>query len=594
MGQRRLRFDPVVRYWHSFTHNDQVILSMCALGIGVAVGYGAIGFRLLLAVIQHVLFGTPSEALHSHAATLPAWQLVLAPTAGGFVVGLMLRYLMPDQRPQGVADVIDAGALHRGRMTARQGAAAALVSVTSLGCGASTGREGPLVHLGASAASWLAQRLHLGTSLTLTLLACGVASGVAASFNAPMAGVFFALEVVLGHYALHAFAPIVISSVAGTIICRIHLGDFPAFIIPEYAIQSFLEFPAFVLLGLVSAITAMLFMWSATFAEDTVSRLPIRPWLRPTLGGLAVGIIAIAFPQVLGVGYEATDAALKEQFSLTMLFALIVAKTTATAISLGCRFGGGVFSPSLFVGAMTGGAFGLVAAAVFPELAASQGLYAIVGMGAVAGAVLGAPISTILIVFELTGDYKVTMAVMVAVVVASVIVHNFLGRSFFTWQLARRGISIEGGRARYLLHEMHVRDIMSDEFAVVPAGTGAAEIRRILREAPYEDFFVEDDAGRLVGSISFADLRQLAFDEELDNLVNAQDLARRNTVVLEADQCLDEVLRQMDSARENHVPVVDNRDSMAVIGVVFHRHVLAAHNRALQQAHAEEHGESIG
>ena len=249
--------------------------------------------------------------------------------------------------------------------------------------------------------------MRLAPSQGRTLLGCGVAAAVAASFNAPIAGVFFALEVVLGHYALRAFAPIVMASVVGTLVTRAHYGNFPAFIIPEYAIVSFWEFPAFILLGAVCALAAIIFTRSVFFVEDRmVKHVPLPRWSHPVVGGLLVGVIAIQFPHVLGVGYEATDAALREQLSLSLMLALIVFKTAATAISLGSGFGGGVFTPSLFIGAMTGSAFGIVASMAFPELAASHGLYAIVGMGAVAGAVLGAPISTFLIVFELVADYE--------------------------------------------------------------------------------------------------------------------------------------------------------------------------------------------
>ena len=279
-----------------------------------------------------------------------------------------------------------------------------MVSAASLGVGASAGREGPMVHLGASLASALAHRLELSPNLSRTILGCGVAAAVAASFKAPIAGVFFALEVVIGHYALSTFAPVVVASVAGTVISHIHLGELPAFILPAYEIVSAWEFPAFFLLGGVSAVIAMIFMWSIIVADDVVERVPVPGWLKPAAGGLVVGAVAIAFPQILGVGYGATDAALKELIPLTLLIALIALKVVMTAVSLGCRFGGGVFSPPLFIGAMTGGAFGIIATGVFPELAAHHGAYAMVGMSAVAAAVLGAPISTILIVFELTGD----------------------------------------------------------------------------------------------------------------------------------------------------------------------------------------------
>lgn len=582
------RLDTVVAQWRSFAKNDQVILSVLAIVIGVAVGYGTIGFRYALGQVQALLYGFSSQQVATLAGNLEWWHILLAPAAGGLVVGLFLQFVMPGGRAESVAQVMEAGALRGGRLSVRRGLGAAAVSVVSLGAGASAGREGPAVHLGATAASFVARRFKFGPSLTLTLLGCGVASAVAASFNAPIAGVFFALEVVIGHYALHAFTPIVLASVAGTIVSRVHLGDFPAFIHPDYTISSLFEMPAFLLLGIVCAIVAMIFMWSIMFAEDTVKRTKIPAWLRPAVGGLGVGAIAVFFPQVLGVGYEATDDALKGLIPFGLLIALIIAKVAATAVTLGSGFGGGVFSPSLYIGAMTGGTFGLIAAAAFPDLASSPGLYAIVGMGAVAAPVLGAPISTVLMMFELLGDFSVTIAAMIAVAVASVVTHQILGRSFFSWQLERRGVSLKGGRARQILLSVQARHIMGDDFRTVTENTSISEIRNLLRTAPHDHFFVTDATGRYVGKISFADVRDVAFDTDVDSLINARDAARKVTIV-EGDDDLERALSLMDAAGENHLAVVDNAEDQMVIGILHHNQVLREYNRALVSAHAEEH-----
>ncbi len=584
------RLDAVAARWRSFAGNDQIVLSVLALVIGVAVGYGTIGFRLVLGLIQEVFYGFSSQRVATLADDLAWWHILLAPAAGGLVVGLLLRFLVPGRRAEGVAQVMEAGSLRGGRLTPGRGLAVAAVAATSLGAGASAGREGPVVHLGATIASFVARRFRFGPSLALTLLGCGVASAVSASFNAPIAGVFFALEVVIGHYALHAFSPIVIASVAGTIVSRIHLGDFPAFVLPDYSIASFFELPAFLMLGIVCALVAMVFMWSIMFATDTIERTRVPLWLRPAVGGLGVGAIAIFFPEVLGVGYEATDDALKGLISLGFLILLVIAKVTATALTLGSGFGGGVFSPSLYVGAMTGGAFGFVAATAFPDLASSPGLYAIVGMGAVAAPVLGAPISTVLMMFELIGDLSVTVAAMSAIAVASVVTHRVLGRSFFVWQLSRRGVSLEGGRARQLLLAVRARHIMGADFQTVAEGAGISEIRRLLRTAPHDHFFVTDRDGRYVGKVSFADIRDVAFDTHVDALIVARDAARK-VAVIEGDDNLERALSLMDASGENHLPVVDNARDLVVIGILHHNRVLREYNKALLSARAEEHDE---
>ena len=578
-----------VKRWRGALKNDQIVLAAMAVVVGIVVAYAAILFRLGIDVFQQLFLGVTGEHLITALADQPWWRVLLAPALGGLMVGLFLRYAMNDGRAQSVAQVIEVMALRNGRMSLIEGIKSALVHVVSLGSGASTGREGPMVHLGATLAAWSAERLHLPPGLARTILGCGVAAAVAASFNAPIAGVFFALEVIVGHYALAAFAPVVIASVSGTVVSRIHLGIEPAFVLPAYDVSHFLEFPAFALLGVVCAGIALVLMWSIMFAEDVVDSLPVPNWLKPAAGGLAVGAIAVNFPHVLGVGYEATDAALKEMLPLWLLIGLIILKTAAVAISMGCRFGGGIFSPTLFLGAMTGGAFGLIAAWVFPELAASHGAYAIVGMTALAAAVLGAPISTILIVFELTGDYRMTIAAMIATSVASLIVQQTIGRSFFHWQLERRGLDLRGGRARHLLQSLSVRNLMSDDYTTIGANTSVGRLKHLLATQPHEAFVVTDGENGLLGVISFADIKHVAFDDSLDDLINARDLVRKGGTVLTLDETLEAAMADMDQSGRDCLPVVAARGAKKVEGVVRRDDLLRAYNSALIEAQVEEH-----
>ena len=576
-----------------FSRNDQVVLSILAVVVGAAAGGAAIAFRDAIGGIQWLAFGFSGEQVASLAADLPWWHLLVVPSAGGLVIGLFIHYTLPDGRPQGVPHVMEASALNDARMSLTVGIRAALASAASIGVGASVGREGPVVHLGASLGSWAAKRLHLGRVLARTLLGCGVAAGVAASFNAPIAGSFFALEVVVGHYALSAFAPIVIASVTGTLISRARYGDFPAFILPEnWTIVSFWEFPAFALLGLVSALAAIIFMWSLVFAEDTAEKLPLPAWLRPALAGLLVGAIALVFPQVLGVGYEATDAALSDSYPLWLLLALIVAKTAATAICLGSGFAGGVFSPSLFIGAMVGGAYGIIATHAFPELSSGHGAYTIIGMGAVAGAVLGAPISTILMIFELTSDYELTIAVMLATVIASVVTQQVHKHSIFVWVLERRGVSIRGGHQKGLMRRVKVSSVMDHRYSAVTPETPIAQVRLKLQAAPWGELFVVDDDGALCGVITYADLHEAAFDTSHDSELIADNVARNVPAILLIGDHLEAAVNVFNLTGEPHIPVVADKKSMVMRGLVHEHEVMLAYQRALNEARAEERGEA--
>ena len=572
--------------------NDQFLLGVLAVVLGVAAAYGAIAFRTLISMVQWSALSTSSEDLLKFTVGLPWWQIVLAPALGGLIVGLIVRFFTAEQRPLAVADVIEAAALRSGRMSLSSGLKAAVVSAISIGSGASVGREGPVVHLGASLAAFVADRLNLSRGRALTLLGCGVAAAVAASFNAPIAGVFFALEVVVGHYALSAFAPIVIASVVGTVISRAHYGDFPAFIVAEHLVVSPWEFPIFALLGIASAGAAYLFMRGIFTMQEIADKVPGPVWIRPAMAGLVIGLLALAFPQILGVGYGVTDQALKGALGLELLLAMVFIKIFATSLCLGFGFGGGVFSPSLVVGAMLGGAFGATAALLAPDTLSSPGVYSMVGMGAVAGAVLGAPISTILIVFELTGDYKVTIAVMVAVVLASIIVRDVLGRSFFNWQLERRGIDLSGGRENEHLKSIKVRRVMESRVVTVDAAIKLTDLRRRIVRAPSGVVFVTDKEGRLEGMITMADLSEALFDLSLDELVTVGEMARPPHDFVEAGISLDQAVTAFgEAAKEPFLPVVENRRTMKLVGILTEREVMLAQQRALLKARAEEKGE---
>jgi chloride channel protein, CIC family len=486
---------------------------------------------------------------------------------------------------------MEAAALRIGRMPLRDGIAAAVVSAASLGCGASVGREGPIVHLGATFGSFAARHLHLSPSLAKTLLGCGVAAAIASAFNAPIAGVIFALEVVIGHYGVGAFSPVVISSVIGTVITRIHIGPDPAFILPPQQVVSFLELPAFVLLGLVSAVASIALMRSIALVEASQDRIGVPRWLRPMLAGGAVGVMALWLPEVLGVGYEPTDRVLSNQYDLQLVLILAIGKAAATALCLGSNFGGGIFSPALVLGAMVGAAFGMVAYALFPELGSNPSVYALLGMGAVAACLLGAPISTVIMVFELTTDYGVAFAVMVCVAVASVLYRQVHWHSFFTWQLAQRGIDLQARRDHGLLRAKRLSEIFRREVVTVGLDADLEQLKSAFRHR-HLPIFVVDEQQRLYGSIAFEDLADAAFEPNRAEPVTARDLVHRTPVALVPQDNLETALRLCEANCEEHVPVVNNGTERKVVGEVRHSDLVLAYNQALLEARAAERGES--
>lgn len=569
--------------------HEHFVMSVLSVVFGLLGGAAAVLFREAIDLVQWAFYGSGSEFFTFGRDQIGWWRIPLATTLGGLIVGLIAYHLMPGRRPYGVADVIEASALKGGRLNLRVGLGAAIISATTIGSGGSSGREGPVVHLAASFCAFLGEKLKLGPALQQTVLGCGVAAGVAASFNAPIAGVFFALEVVVGHYALAAFAPVVIASVTGTLVSRIYFGDFPAFIIPTHEITSFWEFPAFALLGVVSAVGAIVFIWSIGFSQKVFAKIPHLPlWARPALGGLGVGIIGIFIPEILGVGYLATDQALNAELPLTMLLTLIVIKTAATAITLGSGGGGGVFTPSLFIGAMIGGTFGVIATLAQPDLSSGHSAYTLIGMGAMAGAVLGAPISTILMVFELTGDYELTIGVMIATVIASQISLNAIGFSFFSWQLNQRGISLKGGREAAILRSKSVRDVMKDDLLTIGPNESLQEIRSKLLESTYGELFVIGNEKSLVGTITLRDLSQDAFEHDKDDVLKAGDIARKKPPTACVTDTLEKAISILERCGEEHIAVVDTGDGNRLIGVLHERDVLAAYHRAVLETRPTE------
>ncbi|MEL7212421.1 MAG: chloride channel protein [Pseudomonadota bacterium] len=538
--------------WQVMKHRgpSQIQFWFIALVIGIAAGFAALFFRKGIIWLQGTLYGTDDiSRIHSFAVNLPWYWILLIPVCGGFVVGLILHWFTPDGRVRSVADVIEGAALHDGRVEKKAGLASALASMITLSSGGSSGREGPVVHLAGVISSYISNLIRADGITGRDLLGCAVAAAVSASFNAPIAGALFALEVVLRHFAVHAFAPIVIASVAGTVINRLEFGDVTEFVLPvSNNLDFYIELPAFLLLGLTCGLIAVVLMRAIFWTEDMGSylqeKLSVPRYLRPAFAGLLLGIIAIWFPHIIGVGYETTSLALTGElvFHEAMVFAVL--KVAAVAITMGGRMGGGVFSPSLMVGALVGLAFGIVATGIFPDISGSETLYALAGMGAVAAAVLGAPISTTLIVFELTGDWQTGLAVMVAVSLSTALASRLVDRSFFLTQLERRNIHLAAGPQAYLL--------------------AMFTVAKVMRKKDHPRAAKDDACWELV----------------------------EQGIYIDGNATLEQAMPMFDTNTVRFIPVVTlgGEDSPPELwGALFHVDALKAYNRALAATAAEEH-----
>lgn len=528
----------------------QIQFWFIAMAIGIAAGFAALFFRKGITAVQTLAYrGEDMAQLHSWAATLPWYWVLSVPVLGGLAVGFILNHFTSDARARAVAEVIEGAALHEGRVEIRAGLASAAASMITLGTGGSSGREGPVVHLAGVISTWVSNRINADGITGRDLLGCAVAAAVSASFNAPIAGALFAMEVVLRHFAINAFAPIVIASVAGTVINRLEFGDVTEFTLPVSTVLEFyVELPAFLLLGLLCGLVATCLMRAVLLTEDLTddwrARLKIPHVLRPALAGLMLGAMAIWFPHIIGVGYETTSAALTGQLVLHEAMVFTVLKVAAVAITFGGRMGGGMFSPSLMVGALTGLAFGLIATGLFPDVSGSSTIYALAGMGAVAAAVLGAPISTTLIVFEMTGDWQTGLAVMVAVSMSTALSSRLVKRSFFLTQLEQRGKHVGAGPQSYLLEAFSVAKLMR------PVDDPRAADQEQCWEMIGDGLYV-DGSAMLVAAMPLFDKAPVPF------------------------------VPVVTLGREDEPP--------ELLGALFHVDALTAYNRALAAVSAEEH-----
>ena len=494
------------------------ILTVTALVVGAAASFAAIAFVELVSMLNAALLVAPRARVQwERLPELVIAATLLVPTLGGLAVGLLHRHLSPERRPLGPPDVIRAVQFHRPLPDARSGLVSTLTAVLSLGCGASVGQYGPMVYLGALFGGAV-QRLRLGVpNLAGIAISCGVAAAIATAFNAPIAGLVFAHEVVLRHYATQAFAPVTVASATGYVIANV-IFERPALFLVEFSgVAHGHEFALFALMGLLVALAAIGFMRLVLACGPWIARAVAHPALRPGAAGLAVGLTALMLPDVLGIGTETLRfATIEGAFGRGELIVLIGAKIALTALCVGAGFSGGVFSPALLIGSLIGALFWTLTSGAGGIPTSGVAVYAIGAMMAFASAVIGAPLTCILIVFELTRNYDITIAAMVAVVFSNLVSHRLFARSLFDVQLARRGMDFSQGRDRAHLAALPVRELLSEDAVVMTPRDSPAQIKARLSRAGWRQAFVLDDAGRLAGVYSPAEGQKpatLIFDD---------------------------------------------------------------------------------
>ena len=551
-----------------------------AIVIGVLSGYGAVLFRFVIKGAQYAFYQDSGDIL-TFAGTIPVYCMIGLPALGGLVVGLLVRFGAREAKGHGVPEVMEAVSLRGGRIRKRVAFVKIIASAVCIGSGGSVGREGPIVQIGSSIGSSISQIFKVSAPQQKTMVGCGAAAGIAATFNAPIAGVLFALEVLLGDFGLASFSPVVLSSVMATTISRHYFGDFPAFVIPSYELASLWEFAIYPFLGLLAGLLAILFIVVLYKAEDLFDAIKMPEWLKPALGGLLLGLILLKWPQVFGVGYGAINESLINEMSGLLLFALIFVKMGATSITLGSGGSGGIFAPSLFIGAMAGGFFGWVANMLFPGITASSAAYALVGMGALVAGTTHAPITAILIIFEMTGNYKIILPMMITCILSTVVAISLKKGSIYTIKLLRRGVDISGGLEQNILKAIKVKQIMGGEVVTVPEGMALINLINTFKIKNVSYLHVIDRDLALVGIISFRDIRPLLEEEGVHYLIIAKDVATTDLATVSPEDNIQHALHVMSERGISQLPVVTEHNGKQVIATLREKDVIAAYDNAV-------------
>jgi CIC family chloride channel protein len=595
---------------------EGLVLLVMAVVVGVTTGLAAVLFIRLIAYIQFFFSGGGEKILPE----LGRLWLIVVPVIGGLLVGPIIAKFAPEAKGHGVPEVMQALILKGGRIRPRVALAKIVTSALCIGTGGSAGREGPIVQVGSALGSSVGQWLGLSDERIKNLVACGAAAGIAATFNAPIAGVVFAIEVLLSEIQVTVFGNVVVSAVAASIVSQIFLGSRPAFEIPGYVLHSPWEILLYVILGLLAALVGILFIRMLYYTEDVFERLPIPLWLKPATGALLLGILAYCYPYVgtisyisaddmtlglpivenyphiFGSGFLFLEEVLQGRAPFILLFLLIFLKPLATSFTLGSGNSGGVFAPSLFTGAMLGGSFGYVAMHLFPDLQIEIGAYALVGMAAVFSAAARAPLTSMLIVFEMSNDYRLILPLMTAGMIASTFAQWLHSDSIYSLKLTKRGIRFEQGKDLDIMQTVQVDEVMNKSPITMQREQSVADLFAAFQETHLGGFPVMTNETELYGMVTMQDMERTI--QKMENTlhrkeVNLKDLkvwdvATPDPVTVFPDEPIWAAIRKMTPRDLARLPVVARKNPKQFVGVISRSDIVRAYNVGLMRKQKDE------
>lgn len=559
-------------------------IAMVSIGLGSSLA--VLAFKALIDLIHEGLF----VKLYGFFSGWGGWTILFLPIIGGAAVGWLRQTLIPAERHHGVAGVMESVALAGGRLPYQRVPLKALASAISIGAGASVGPEDPSVQLGAGLGSFLGQKLKMSPGRTRLLVAMGAGSGIAAAFNAPIAGVFFATELILGELKTSSFGMIVFSSVISAVTTRAVIGQNPAFPIPAYKFNSPIELIFYLILGLLAAIVSVAYIKSIYWAHDWFHNSKIPLWIRPMLVGALLGAVGIFRPEIFGDSYTAIgDILFGRSTIISVLLLLLALKIILTALSLGSGFMGGVFAPSLFLGATLGGAFGLAASKLFPSLIIQPSAFALVGMAAVLAGTVRAPATAIMLLFEMTNDYHILLPLMFAVVVSMYLSRSIHETSVYELSLLRKGIRLQRGRAIDVLEMLRVSEVMRDIPQQVKSGMPLKMVSHLLAETRHHGLPVIGDNGALCGIISLTDIDQAVEKSEKNFELPVSDFCSHKIITAYPDETVRDAMLRMSGHDIGRMPVVSREDETQLIGWLSRANIIHAYELALSRYSAGRH-----
>ncbi|MCX5877189.1 MAG: chloride channel protein [Deltaproteobacteria bacterium] len=552
--------------------------------IGLMAGAANILFRTTVSMVHDYVFVGGSALLGLAQGGLHLLLLPLIPICG-MVLLIPLSLLFPGEIngygfPKFLRQVNLEGGIIRFRTIFLKIVSCAL----TIGTGGSAGVEGPIAQVGGAVGSQFGQFFRVSGSRMKIFIAAGCAGGVAAMFNAPIAGVFFAAEIVLlGTYEIGSFAALVISSAMATVVSRGYYGASPAFPIPAYEmVNSLVEIPLYSLMGVVMGLVAVLHIHVFYTIRDRFAMLGLHPQLKPLLGALALGILAMGFPQIMGDGYHYLEEVLAGHGVLWVMAALIFFKIAATALTLGSGGAGGVFAPALFIGAVTGGTFGSVAHTLLPQHTANPGAYAAVGIGAFLAAATHAPLTAIFLLFEMTGNYLIIIPIMLSSIIGTVVAARLNPDSIDTVDFSRDGIDIHEGREVSVMKSIKVGRVISEDVDFISEQANVDQLLTIFSMARDSFYFpVVDESGRMTGVVSLQDVKSILHDEELRLSARVGNICTRKVVVLTPEDNLHTAMALFDAKGLEEIPVVEAEDNRWVVGMLKRREAIAAYNKEI-------------